>query len=97
MTVVMGWMLPPQSTAISDLHTAVKPRSLLPTLDEAKDKGLELAAAVSTSSVSNPPATATAEALACTTTLLFTFHERVRAFFAGDTYSPIRESVNPEL
>ena len=95
MTVVMGGMSPPQSTAISDHHTAGKPRSLLPTLDDAKDKGLEPAAAVTTSSVSKPPATA--EAPARTATLPFTFHERVRAFFASDTYGPIRESVNVEL
>ena len=85
--------------------TITGPRSLLPTLDAAEDAAKELVpiAAVDnshtsiTSSVSVPSAKAAAEAPARTTTLPFTMHERVKDFFIGDIYKPIRETVNPLL
>ena len=74
-----------------------KPRSLLSTLIGAKDAGPEPKAAVTTPSISKPQATTTAEAAVRTSTLSFTFHDRVVAFFASDDYAPIQESVNSEL
>ena len=89
MSIVMGGKRPP----IPDPSPASKPRALLPTLDAAKDRALEPAAApaISTSAVSKSPAPATAEAPARTKTLEMplTFLDRVKDFFNGDIYRPI--------
>ena len=94
MLVVMGSMPPPQKTAISDQQNPKtgKPRSLLSTLIEsAKGAGPEAEAAVTTPSISKPQATTSTEAAVRTSTLLYTFHDCVLAFFASDDYAPIRE------
>ena len=95
----MDSMPPPQKTAISaqQSHKAGKPRSLLSTLLDAKGAGPEADAAVTTSSISKPQASATTEAAVRTSTLLYTFHDRVLAFLASDGYAPIRELVHSEL
>ena len=100
-TAVADSMPPPQKTgpAITAHQNpkAGKPRSLLSTLLDAKGAGPEVGVAVPTSGISKPQTSGMTEAAVRTSTLQYTFHDRVREFLSGDGYALIRDSVNSEL